>query len=169
MSTLLNTSLSLVPFMAVNEENVSKIFSILSHPLRRHILLFLSEKKEGAFSDFASKFHVDTGKLSFHLRNLEAFVEQTRAGKYKLSSAGQNAIVLIKDLETWELQAETATRSFIHPVSSWKRRVLAYLIDLAIAFALFFLLPNIFYPVTSETFLGNVNLIMFLVLFWIYF
>jgi len=153
--------------MTVNEENVSKILSVLSHPLRRRILFYLNEKAEGSFTDFATSFNVDTGKLSFHLRSLEAFVEQTPTGKYKLSSAGQNAIVLIKDLESWAMKAETATRSFVHPRSNWKKRVAAYLIDFAIAFTLFFWLPNLLFEFTIEDLFG-VNLIFFLVLFWVY-
>jgi uncharacterized RDD family membrane protein YckC len=154
--------------MAVDDANVSKILSVLSHPLRRRILLYLNEKTECSFTDFATAFSVDTGKLSFHLRALEPFIEQTPTGKYKLSTAGQNAIILIKDLESWSMQTETATRSFIHPLSNWKKRVYSYLIDLAIALALFLALPNIFYPFNTENPFLNVNLILFLVLFWIY-
>jgi len=153
--------------MAISEKNVSKILSVLSHPLRRRILLYLNEKTEGSFTDFATTFSVDTGKLSFHLRSLDAFVEQTPQGKYKLSPAGQNAIVLIKDLESWAAQTETATRSFVHPHSNWKKRVAAYLIDFAIAFALFFLLPSALLAFTSKDPIGT-NVIVFLVLFWIY-
>jgi uncharacterized RDD family membrane protein YckC len=160
--------MELSKLMAVNEENVSKILSVLSHPLRRRILLYLNEKTECSFTDFATAFSVDTGKLSFHLRALEAFIEQTSTGKYKLSTAGQNAIILIKDLESWAMQTETATRSFIHPVSSFKKRAEAYLVDLGLSIVLFLALPNIFYPFTFENLLLNVNLIFFLVLFWIY-
>ena len=63
--------------MAVDQESVSKILSILSHPLRREILLYLSEKGELSFTDLLNLLKVDTGKLSFHLRSLEAFIEQT--------------------------------------------------------------------------------------------
>jgi uncharacterized RDD family membrane protein YckC/DNA-binding HxlR family transcriptional regulator len=154
--------------MAINEENVSKILSVLSHPLRRRILLYLSENTESAFTDLATAHSVDTGKLSFHLRSLEAFIEQTPAGKYRLSPAGQNAIVLIRDLESWALQDQTATRSFIHPLATWKKRTAAYLIDFTIAFSLFVGLPNVLYILTSIEFLINANIAAFLVLFWIY-
>jgi uncharacterized RDD family membrane protein YckC len=153
--------------MTVNEENISKILSVLSHPIRRRILFYLNEKTEGSFTDFATAFSVDTGKLSFHLRSLEAFIEQTPTGKYKLSSAGQNAIVLIKDLESWAMKAETATRSFVHPRSDWRKRVAAYMIDFGVAFTLFFWLPNLLFAFTLEDLFG-VNLILFLVLFWVY-
>jgi uncharacterized RDD family membrane protein YckC len=154
--------------MTVSEESVSKILSVLSHPLRRRILLYLSEKTECTFTDFATTFNVDTGRLSFHLRSLEAFIEQTPTGKYKLSVAGKNAVILIKDLGSWALQAEKPTRSFMQSLSSWRWRVGAYLIDFSIAFVLFLALPNFFYPFSFEQLLLNVNLIFFLVLFWIY-
>ena len=85
--------------MAVDQENISKILSILSHPLRREILLNLSEKGESSFTDLLNLLKVDTGKLSFHLRSLEVFIEQTPTGKYKLSRAGESAVRVIHDVE----------------------------------------------------------------------
>ncbi len=154
--------------MAVDQENVSKIFTVLSHPLRRQILLYLSGKDEGSFTDLATAFNVDTGKLSFHLRNLEAFVEQTPNGKYKLSRVGRNAIILIKDLEAWAIEAQVTKKPLTRPLASWKRRTAAFLIDLALALTLFLALPNIAYPFTMQFLLLNINIILFLVLFWVY-
>jgi uncharacterized RDD family membrane protein YckC/DNA-binding transcriptional ArsR family regulator len=154
--------------MAVDQENVSKVFTVLSHPLRRQILLYLNQKQEGSFTDLATTFNVDTGKLSFHLRSLEAFLEQTPNGKYKLSRTGQNTIVLIKDLETWSAATQITRKPFIRPLASFKKRVAAFLIDLAIALILFLALPNISYPLTLEFPLLNINIIFFLALFWIY-
>jgi uncharacterized RDD family membrane protein YckC/DNA-binding transcriptional ArsR family regulator len=154
--------------MAVDQENVSKVFTVLSHPLRRQILLYLSKKQEGSFTDLATAFKVDTGKLSFHLRSLEAFLEQTPNGKYKLSRVGQNTIVLIKDLETWSTQAHIARKPFIRPLASADKRVIAFLIDLAIAFVLFLVLPNVMGTFTLQFTLLNISIIFFLILFWVY-
>jgi uncharacterized RDD family membrane protein YckC len=154
--------------MAVDQENVSKILTVLSHPLRRQILLYLSQREEGSFTDLATTFNVDTGKLSFHLRSLEAFLEQTPTGKYKLSRAGQNAIMLIKDLEAWAVEAQIAKKPFARPLASFKKRTAAFLIDLFLAFVLFLALPNISYPFTLDFPLLNLNIIFFLVLFWVY-
>ena len=77
--------------MAVDQENVTKVISVLSHPLRREILLTLSDKEECSFTELLNVVKVDTGKLSFHLRSLSAFMEQTRTGKYKLNRTGENA------------------------------------------------------------------------------
>jgi uncharacterized RDD family membrane protein YckC len=154
--------------MAVDQENVSKIFTTLSHPLRRQILLYLSQRQEGSFTDLATTFNVDTGKLSFHLRNLEAFLEQTPTGKYKLSRVGQNAIILIKDIEAWALEAQIAKKPFARPLASFEKRTVAFLIDLALALVLFLALPNIAYPFTLQFTLLNLNIIFFLALFWVY-
>lgn len=154
--------------MAVDEEKVSKILSVLSHPLRRQILLYLSQNQEGTFTDLATTFKADTGKLSFHLRSLEAFMEQTPTGKYKLSRVGQNAIVLIKDLEAWSAEAQLEKKPFIRPLASWKKRVAAFLVDFALALVLFLAVPNITYPFTMQFPLLNLNIIVFLMLFWVY-
>ena len=84
--------------MSLTEENVSRILSVLSHPLRRQIILYLKEEEKSSFTDLALATGVDTGKLSFHLRTLTDFLEQTPEGKYKLSEKGKNAIILILSL-----------------------------------------------------------------------
>lgn len=153
--------------MVKKQENVSKIFSTLSHPLRREILLYLSEREECSFTDLMNALSIDTGKLSFHLRNLEAFLERTSSGKYRLSRVGQNAVVLIKDLEVWAGETMMAMKASALQLADFKKRTFAFLIDLGLAAALFLGLPNIFYPFTTMVLL-NVNIIFFLVLFWTY-
>jgi uncharacterized RDD family membrane protein YckC len=153
--------------MEADEEKISKILSVLSHPLRRQILLYLSEEKKVSFTDLAKAFVVDTGRLSFHLRTLEAFVEQTQAGKYKLSSLGRNAVVLIRDVEAWDIEIEATARTFIRPLAKGRKRAGAFLIDFFITFTLFLALSNVFYPITLQ-FIFNVNIAFFLVLFWGY-
>lgn len=153
--------------MPVNEEEISKILSVLSHPLRRKILLFLSEEKEVTFSDLATAFAVDTGKLSFHLRSLVAFVEQTQTGKYRLSSLGRNAIVLLRDVKSWDEEIEAAQKPFMNPLAKWTKRTGAFLIDFFITFPLFLALSNLFYPIVGQ-FIFYVNMPFYLVLLWGY-
>lgn len=153
--------------MATEQENVSKIFSALSHPLRREILLLLSAKEESSFSDLMTALNIDTGKLSFHLRNLDAFLEKTATGKYKLNGVGRNTVVLIKDLEAWVAEVSITAKKSLLPLANLSDRVMAFIIDFGIAVALFIGLPNIFYPLTFDVLL-NINIIFFLLLFWIY-
>jgi uncharacterized RDD family membrane protein YckC len=122
--------------MAVDQGNVSKILSVLSHPLRREILLDLSNNGESSFTDLLNLLKVDTGKLSFHLRSLSPFIEQTSSGKYKLSRAGESAVRVIHDVEGWAEVADVEGKASSLPLASFRNRALAFLIDLALIFAI---------------------------------
>lgn len=155
--------------MAIDEENVTRILSVLSHPLRRQILKYLNERLECSFTDLMNLLNVDTGKLSFHLKNLETFIEQTPTGKYRLSKVGENAIVLIKDLEAWSVEADLSRKTTSLPLASFAKRTAAFLIDFALAFAVFMAVPNVpsSFTLGWEAFF-NVNFIFLLLLFWMY-
>jgi uncharacterized RDD family membrane protein YckC len=122
--------------MAVSQENVSKVLSVLSHPLRRDILLDLSNNGEQSFTDLLNMLKVDTGKLSFHLRSLAPFIEQTPSGKYRLSRSGESAVRVIHDVEGWAEVADVQGKASTLPLSSFKKRTLAFLIDFALIFAI---------------------------------
>lgn len=157
--------------MAVNQENISKVLSILSHPLRREILINLSEKGESSFTDLLNLLKVDTGKLSFHLRSLEAFIEQTPTGKYKLSRAGESAIRVIHDIEGWAEVADVQRKANQLPLSPIKKRIAAFLIDFAIMLAIttpIILVPQLL-SITTLTY-GLFSTILFITvgLLWLY-
>src|SRR5665647_1387585 len=133
--------------MAIDQENISKVLSILSHPLRREILINLSEKGESSFTDLLNLLKVDTGKLSFHLRSLEAFIEQTPSGKYKLSRAGESAVRVIHDVEGWAEVADVQGKASQLQLASFRSRAFAFMIDFSLMFAITMaitLLPQIF-------------------------
>ena len=147
---------------------------MLSHPLRRKILSDLYEKGECSFTDLMNALSVDTGKLSFHIRNLQGFLEQTPTGKYKLTKTGENAIRLLGDLEAWAVEVDYGKTGSSLPLAAVRKRVYAFLIDLAIAvavFAVYLALPYAFSLVTrGPTSILDPGVILFsLVLFWIYF
>jgi uncharacterized RDD family membrane protein YckC len=158
--------------MAVDQENVSKVLSILSHPLRREILLSLSEKGESSFTDMLNLLKVDTGKLSFHLRSLEAFIEQTPSGKYKLSRAGESAIRAIHDIEGWAEVADMQRKESQLPLASFKKRVIAFAIDFAIILAITAIisLPQIFSsPLKTVLGTGSTTVLFITIgLLWLY-
>ncbi len=122
--------------MAVDQGNVSKVLSVLSHPLRREILLDLSNNGESSFTDLLNLLKVDTGKLSFHLRTLSPFIEQTESGKYKLSRAGESAVRVIHDVESWAEAADVGGKVSSLPLSSFRRRAIAFLIDFSLIFGI---------------------------------
>jgi uncharacterized RDD family membrane protein YckC/DNA-binding HxlR family transcriptional regulator len=118
--------------MAVDQENISRILSVLSHRIRREILLILNEKGERSFTELMNTLDIDTGKLSFHIRNLNPFLEQTSTGKYKLSRAGEDAVRVIKDVESWAEVADVNRKTSQLTLASYKRRAYSFLIDFAI-------------------------------------
>jgi uncharacterized RDD family membrane protein YckC len=152
---------------------VSRILSELSHPLRRNILLELDEKVELSFTEMMNILNVDTGKLSFHIRSLEGFLEQTPIGKYRLSRLGENAVVFIKDIEAWAVEADVSKKTSILPLATLGARVCAFLVDFAITLGIFLttaIATNLLSWLTSGSAfrLDIPNVILLLVLFWIY-
>lgn len=158
--------------MAAKQENVSRILSVLSHPIRRDILLILSDKEECSFTDLMNALNVDTGKLSFHIRSLAAFLEQTPSGRYRLSKVGLNAILMIRDLESWAEDASLERKASMLPLASFRRRTLAFLIDFAIMLAITALitLPSTFSLLTAGSLfrLEPSIILSALVLLWLY-
>jgi uncharacterized RDD family membrane protein YckC len=158
--------------MAVNQENVSKVLSVLSHPLRRDILLDLSNNGESSFTDLLNLLKVDTGKLSFHLRALAPFVEQTPSGKYKLSRAGESAVRVIHDVEGWAEVADVQGKASSLPLASFKKRAISYLIDFALISAITLaitIIPQMLSPETG-TLGGQISTMLFITvgLLWLY-
>src|SRR5208283_2558458 len=159
--------------MAADQENISKILSILSHPLRREILLNLSEKGEASFTELLNLLKIDTGKLSFHLRSLEVFIEQTPMGKYKLSRAGESAVRVIHDVEGWAEVADVQRKVSQLPLASIKNRIFAFLIDFALIIAItmaIIFLPQVI-SLSAATFFGELtSVVLFSTvgLLWVY-
>ena len=64
------------------------------------------KKKSKTFSELMTALDIDTGKMSFHLRNLKQFLDQTPKGEYKLNRLGQHALRLIKDVEALSVDVD---------------------------------------------------------------
>jgi uncharacterized RDD family membrane protein YckC len=158
--------------MAIDKDHVSKILFILSHPLRREILMAIGDKGECSFTDLLNKLKIDTGKLSFHLRTLSSFMEQTPTGKYKLSRAGENAVRLVNDLEFWAESSDVSNEPTQLPLASFLRRVLAFLIDFLMLLGITTVLtfPHLLPVFVENLFTGDLNAILFitLCLLWVY-
>ena len=155
--------------MALNEENVSKILRILSHKIRRDILILL-QKKEQSFSELMSDLEIDTGKMSFHLRNLAQFVDRTETGKYKLNRFGKNALVILTDIEALSIDFDFVENKSIQHVAKFSRRAMAFVFDVGVAFTIVvgaYLVAE-FFVLFSGQFLFHQNIFVFLGLLWAY-
>jgi uncharacterized RDD family membrane protein YckC len=158
--------------MVVDQESISKVLSLLAHPLRRKILLTLSDKDECSFTDLLNVAKVDTGKLSFHLRALSPFTEQTSTGKYVLSNAGERAVRVIMDVESWAEVAEVSKKSSYLPLASFQRRFFAYIIDLTIILLITvaIMFPQSLHILTINMLSPELSAVLFITigLFWVY-
>jgi uncharacterized RDD family membrane protein YckC/DNA-binding transcriptional ArsR family regulator len=156
--------------MSVDQESVSKILSVLSHKIRREILLILHEKGDTSFTELLNTLKIDTGKLSFHIRSLSPFIEQSENGKYKLSRAGEDSIRVIKDVESWSEMSDVTHKTTQLLVASFKRRTYAFLIDYGIMFALAIpiLLPTLL-EISGNFIIIPINLVFVALAFvWVY-
>jgi uncharacterized RDD family membrane protein YckC len=158
--------------MVADQDSVSKIISVLSHPLRREILIILSDRGECSFTDLLNVLKVDTGKLSFHLRTLSAFIEQTPTGKYKLSRTGENAVRVIGDVESWAEVADVNRKATQLPLASFSKRTLAFLIDFLLMLAITILLtfPRVVSILAGNVFSPELSTVLFITLgfLWVY-
>jgi uncharacterized RDD family membrane protein YckC len=155
--------------MAVDQDNVSKILSVLSHKIRRELLLILSDEEECTFTELMNALSVDTGKLSFHMRSLSPFMEQTTGGKYKLNREGETAVRFIRDIEFWSKNAEVNKKVSQLPLAPFQRRAYAFLIDLSlmVLITIILTLPEALFLYAGNVFSLNLLLIS-LGLTWIY-
>jgi uncharacterized RDD family membrane protein YckC len=115
---------------------------------------------------------VDTGKLSFHLRTLSAFIEQTPTGKYKLSRTGENSVRVISDVESWAEVADVNRKTTQLPLASFAKRTSAFLIDFLLMLAITILLtfPQVVSILEGNIFRPELSITLFITLglLWVY-
>ena len=138
--------------MSFAQEEVSKFFSTLSHPLRREILIYISKNGEQSFTDLMKALNVDTGKMSFHMRRLRLLLEQDLSGKYRLNKLGDKALLLIGEVKDLTFQGELGPKESVFSIASFTDRAIAFFIDFSMAFIVF-LLPTII----TDVFLARIG------------
>ena len=71
------------------------IYSVLSHPFRRKILLILEKEGYLSYTDLMDKFGLETtGQLNFHLKKLESLIKKDKKS-YSLTEDGKRILKLI--------------------------------------------------------------------------
>lgn len=79
------------------DEGATSVFKVLSHPLRVRVLELLSEQRM-RYTDILEELGVETGKLNFHLRKLDGYVD-TEDDTYALTERGVEALRTAEDAE----------------------------------------------------------------------
>ncbi|MDG6223251.1 MAG: RDD family protein [Candidatus Bathyarchaeota archaeon] len=156
--------------MVENDENVSKILHVLSHKLRRDILIIIDKKKEQSFSELMNTLQIDTGKTSFHLRKLRQFVDQTPEGNYKLNKLGIRALMLLKEAQTVSMEFDVLKNQKNQNIAKFYKRVLAFLFDIGVAFTMTIAISLVAEVLVlfSGQFLYHQNIFLLLGFLWLY-
>jgi hypothetical protein len=80
--------------MSVDFESLS---DVLKHPIRRRIILALSEGKSMSYVDLMDLVEVtNTGRFNYHLKILADLIEKDGNGKYTLSDKGRLAVQFLQ-------------------------------------------------------------------------
>lgn len=74
------------------------VFKVLSHPLRVEVLRVLAGGDGMRYTDVLEELGVETGKLNFHLRKLDGYVD-TEDGEYRLTERGAEALRLAESAD----------------------------------------------------------------------
>jgi len=91
----------------IAELHIRHIAESISSPLRRNIIVTLDANRECSFTRIAKEVRIrDSPKLSFHLRKLKScgIVEQNDKKKYFLTKAGEEAVVILKDMKKGDVK-----------------------------------------------------------------
>lgn len=81
-----------------DEDSYSMIFASLKHPIRRKILRILSSEPQ-AFSELQKQFNIESSHLTYHIDGLGSLLYKAEGGKYALSSLGEAAVSMMKNVE----------------------------------------------------------------------
>jgi DNA-binding transcriptional ArsR family regulator len=80
------------------EDSYTMIYASLKHPIRRKILRTLSSQPQ-TFSDLQKQFKLESSHLTYHIDGLGNLLYKTEDGKYALSSLGEGAVSMMRNVE----------------------------------------------------------------------
>jgi predicted transcriptional regulator len=137
----------------LNSQVENAIFQALAHPVRRTLLKIIASANAVTYSELITELQLPTGKLNYHLEQLEGLIEKNNERRYVLTPLGKkalNQLNLIKqetsaDDEKYVKAAAMAQKTSLQPVV----RVFL-LVSLAFAFIILSVWGYIAYIVVTE-------------------
>ncbi len=79
-----------------NEDELSRVYQILGHPLRRKIISYLGRHGKASFTELRRNLKVSVGTLYYNLDQLRGFITQDSEKKYMLTEKGTLVYEVIK-------------------------------------------------------------------------
>lgn len=137
------------------EENVeSVIFQALSHPMRRTTLRIIGYRPEGiSYSELIAELNLSTGKLNYHIEQLQGLIERGTNHRYFLTSFGRKALNQMEQLKR-EVSPEDA--NFVKMAKSSQKYSLQptlrsfLLVGIAFSFLILFMWGYMAYIAVTE-------------------
>ncbi len=84
-----------------NDEIETVIFQALSHPMRRTIITILDGNTCGMlYTELIIELGLPTGKLNYHIAQLEGLMEKNTEQRYVLTPLGKKALHQLKQLQS---------------------------------------------------------------------
>jgi DNA-binding transcriptional ArsR family regulator len=84
----------------MSREIEAAIFEALAHPARRDVIRLVSYGEDGAsYTEILSELRLSTGRLNYHLKQLDGFIEKNERLRYNLTPLGERAMDLVGSLE----------------------------------------------------------------------
>jgi hypothetical protein len=92
----------------VDSVDFESLSEVLKNPIRRKIILALSDKGSDSYVDLMNSVEItNTGKFNYHLKILGDLVEKDDKGKYGLSEKGQLAVQFLQKFDNGKPVLET--------------------------------------------------------------
>lgn len=107
-------------------ENI--VFQVLAHQVRRTILKVIGFRPQGvSYSELIAELNISTGKLNYHLEQLEGMITKNDERRYVLTPFGKKALNQLDLLKTevsaedekYVKIAEASQTSSMQPVLRW--------------------------------------------------
>jgi predicted transcriptional regulator len=88
--------------MAKSKEEIeSVIFQALSHPMRRTIITLLEGNNKGLlYTELITELGLPTGKMNYHMEQLQGLIMKNEENRYVLTSLGEKAVDQLKHLKS---------------------------------------------------------------------
>ncbi len=85
--------------MTASESEISRLYTMLGHPLRRSIVRTIGEADSASFTDLRAKLRVSVGTLYYNIDLMDDLITQDEQKRYTLSSKGKAAYRLLIESE----------------------------------------------------------------------
>ncbi|MFW9847451.1 MAG: winged helix-turn-helix domain-containing protein [Candidatus Thorarchaeota archaeon] len=83
----------------MHKEVERAVFEVLAHSVRRDILKLASYGEDGAsYTDILNELALSTGRLNYHIKQMEGFIHKNERLRYALTPLGRTAVDLMSSL-----------------------------------------------------------------------